>query len=98
MGEQNVPVGIYAGYVLVDDRTLEAAIFIGPAETFGETMVQAEAYILDFDEDIYGKEIKIQCIQKTRDHKKFASSEELVAAITQDIIDISLCLQELPKK
>lgn len=92
--ESDIPIGIYAGYVEFNQRVYEAAVFIGAAETFGETKVQLEAYLLDFEGDMYNASITVELIEKIRDHKKFSSANALHAAITQDIIDTRKCLQE----
>lgn len=92
--ESDIPIGIYAGYVEFNQGVYEAAIFIGAAETFGETEVQLEAYLLDFEGDMYNASITVELIEKIRDHKKFSSANALQAAITQDIIDTRKCLQE----
>lgn len=76
--------GIYISQVQLKDRELEAVTFIGAAETFGEKEVKAEIYILDFDEDIYGKEIKVQILKKIRDVEKFGSKEELIKKMKED--------------
>ena len=69
-------------------------MFIGPAETFGEHEVKLEAHLLDVEMDLYDQEICVELLQKTREHIVFSSSEELVAAITNDISTIRQCLQE----
>ena len=44
-----------------------------------------EAYILDFDEDIYGEQLKIEFIARLRDELKFDSVETLVEQIWRDV-------------
>lgn len=95
MMESAISVGIYAGYVEFNQQVYQAAIFVGAAETFGETEVQLEAYLLDFEGDMYNASITVELIQKIRDHKKFSSADALHTAITQDIIETRQCLQEL---
>lgn len=45
----------------------------------------AEIHILDFDEDLYGKNIKVDIIKKIRDEKKFSDLGELKIQIEKDI-------------
>ena len=44
-----------------------------------------EAHILNFNEDIYGKEIKVSFKKPIREEKKFNNIEELKLAISGDI-------------
>ena len=52
---EDIPDGIYVGFTTVENHKLSSLIFIGTPEMFGETEKKAEIYILDFDEDLYGK-------------------------------------------
>ncbi len=44
-----------------------------------------EVHLLNFDQDIYGKRICVEFLEKIRDEKKFASNAELIAQIKCDI-------------
>lgn len=59
-------------------------VFIGVAETFGDTEKQVEVYILDFNRNIYGQEITVQLLDKLRPSAKFASADELIAQMKRD--------------
>lgn len=70
-------------------RSYMAAIHIGPVPTFDETDTTSsiEVHILDFDGDeLYGQRLTVELIKKIRDIKKFASEEELKAAIAADCV------------
>lgn len=82
--DKNVEQGIYISIVQLDDKTYKALTFIGAAETFDEKEFKAEVYILDFNEDIYGKEINVELLKKIRDVKKFSSPEELKEKMKED--------------
>lgn len=79
---KNVKDGIYVG--TVGPMKLPALVFIGVAKTFDEEKRWAEVYILDFDEDIYGKEIEVELKNKIRNNKKFDSQAELVRQMKKD--------------
>lgn len=72
--------GIYIGRAL----NLPALVFIGANVTFGEDRRHGEAYILDYNEDLYGQEIEIEILKKLRDNKKFDSQEALVEQMKED--------------
>lgn len=47
-----------------------------------------EVHILDFDADIYGKNLKVDIVDKIRDNRKFEDAESLKNQIQKDIKDI----------
>ena len=77
--------GVYIAEALVTGRSLPAAVNIGIAPTIRQEDLAIEAHILDFDEDLRGKEIEIVFHDRVRPEKKFASVEELVAQIGRDV-------------
>lgn len=62
----------------------DALVFVGANETFGESEKKVEVYILDFNQDIYGVEIAIELIKKTRKVIKFNSEQELIEQMKKD--------------
>ncbi len=82
--DEATPEGIYLGYTNFDEKRLPSLIFVGRAVTFGETKKRAESYILDFDGDLYGKEIRLELVEKIRDGRKFAAEQEMVMQIKGD--------------
>lgn len=86
--EQAVPAnGVYAAYVVVEGRQLEALVNIGVRPTFGGLGEQAiiEAHVLDFAQDIYGVQIAVRFIARLRNELRFDGVEALVAQIQRDI-------------
>jgi riboflavin kinase / FMN adenylyltransferase len=82
---KKIPIGIYAGSVRVNQHSYAAAIFIGSAETFGETDVKAECFLLDFNDELYGQWISIHLLKQIRKHRTFTSPQALVKCITRDV-------------
>lgn len=77
--------GVYAARVeFRDGRSLPAAVNIGIRPMFETKIVMAEAHILDFDEDIYGRDIRIVPVEKIRNEAKYDSVEALIAQIGRD--------------
>lgn len=77
--------GIFISTTRVKNTEHPSITFIGASQTFGETAIQCETYILDFSGNLYGKEITITFIQKIRENKKFKSADALVRQIEKDI-------------
>jgi riboflavin kinase/FMN adenylyltransferase len=77
--------GVYVVRVLVADRKYDGVTNIGYNPTFGDAGLSVETHILDFQEDLLGKQIRIKFIERLRDEKTFESIEDLVAQIKRDI-------------
>ena len=73
--------GIYAGWA----EGHRAAISIGTNPHYGGHERRVEAFLLDFEGDLYGKRLIVQLWRRLRDERAFASEEELVAQIRCDV-------------
>ena len=78
-------LGIYAVTVDISEKLYPGVANIGYSPTFDDNQFTVEIHILDFDEDIYGREIRVNFIKRIRDEIKFSSITELSRQITQDI-------------
>ena len=78
------PADLQDGLYLGLTEGAPALVFVGANTTFGETDRRAEIYILDFDNDIYGRQIEVETLKKIRDVIKFDSAEALVAQMQED--------------
>lgn len=81
---QNILQGIYISQAKLNGVWKPSLTFIGKAETFGDCLFQSETYILALRQTLYDKWISIHLVKKIRENKKFASQEELIAAMKQD--------------
>jgi riboflavin kinase/FMN adenylyltransferase len=77
--------GIYAGRAHVDGIGRVAAIDVGTNPTFGVEPLHVEAYLLDFDGDLVGREMAVEFWARLRDEERFDSSEALVEAMAEDV-------------
>jgi riboflavin kinase/FMN adenylyltransferase len=63
-----------------------AAVSIGVRPTFGTgRAVLVEAYLLDRDEDLYGRALDLDFLERLRGERRFASRDELVEQMRRDI-------------
>ena len=69
--------GIYASRVIIDGKKYFGATNVGMNPTVNGKYLSIETNILDFNEDIYGKRVRIEFLEKIRDEKKFESLDEL---------------------
>lgn len=77
--------GIYAGYTLNAGRRRPSAISVGTNPTFGENPLSVEAFVIDFEGDLYGQDVEFEFTARLRDHIAFPSVEALNEAIAGDV-------------
>ncbi len=77
--------GVYAVEVIYEDKAYLGVANIGFNPTFGDNALSVETHILDFNQNIYGKVIRVNFVKRLRDEKKFANLKALKAQIQKDI-------------
>jgi riboflavin kinase / FMN adenylyltransferase len=82
--------GVYAGFVLVGDQEFAACTNVGVAPTFARAESRVEAYLLDFDGDLYGRVVDVGFTRRIRGEKKFSGIDELKAQIQRDVEEARL--------
>ena len=87
------PNGIYATIAQVDGKQFSSATNIGVRPTFGEGAKTVETHLLDYKGDLYGKDMRLEFVQKLRDEQSFPSSEDLKAQIDKDIREVEAILK-----
>ncbi|HVM17493.1 MAG TPA: riboflavin kinase [Gaiellaceae bacterium] len=73
--------GIYAGAALGH----RAAISIGTNPHYGGGEQRIEAFLLDFEGDLYGRRLVVELWERLRDERAFATEAELVEQIARDV-------------
>lgn len=76
--------GVYACKAAVDNREYLAVANIVSRPTVGGHQVRAESWLLDFDGDLYGKQLTLSFYEYLRPEKKFSNLEELRAEILRN--------------
>jgi riboflavin kinase/FMN adenylyltransferase len=84
--------GIYATIAEVDGKQFPSATNIGSRPTFGEGKKMVETHLLNYEDSLYGKEIRLEFVQKLRDEQRFPSSEELKIQIEKDVREVAQLL------
>ena len=78
--------GVYITRTLMDGQFYPSVTNVGLNPTFGDVgKLSVETHILNFDRDIYNKNIEVFFISKIRAEKKFKSGEELAEQVRRDI-------------
>lgn len=77
--------GVYAAYVKVDDDYHIAMVNYGLNPSFNrENHLSLEAHIIDFDQDLYDKELYIYLIKYLRDEIRFDDMKDLIKQLNHD--------------
>ncbi|MDR0675919.1 MAG: bifunctional riboflavin kinase/FMN adenylyltransferase [Elusimicrobiota bacterium] len=88
-----LPEGVFVGRVNVDEKIYNAVLSSGKRESLDKNKFKAqsvlklclEAHILDFNENIYGKEIEVYFIKKIRDQIKFETIDLVFEQVKKDV-------------
>lgn len=90
--------GVYVTQVIYDGKCYGGVLNIGYNPTFEGQKLSAETHIFDFNQDIYGKPIKINLLRFLRDEQKFSGPGELAKQIAKDIEEAKKVLEDAQKE
>ena len=86
--------GVYAGHLVTRDprsgasrERLPAAISVGTNPTFQGSRRTVEAFVLDYEGDLYGEHVGVEFASRLRPMEAFADIEGLLAAMAKDVSD-----------
>lgn len=77
--------GVYATWSHIDGQAYQSMTNIGKQPTFGGSQRIVEVYILDYRSNLYGRELKIDIMERLRGEKQFDTAEELKKQIAEDV-------------
>jgi riboflavin kinase / FMN adenylyltransferase len=85
-------VGVYAARAYVGGRWYRAAVNVGHNPTFASpdaetARVSIEAHLLDFEGDLYDRELRLDFLHRLRGEERFASVDELVEQMRRDVAE-----------
>jgi len=87
--------GVYAGAaVLPDGRRFAAAISVGTNPTFAGERLTVEAYLLDFDGDLYDQVLNVEFHRWLRDQVAFGGVDPLIRQLKKDVAAVRKNNQE----
>ena len=82
-----IPYGVYAVETKIDGNTYFGIVNFGMRPTFNKEKPIVEAYLFDFDNNIYDKNIELFFYKQIRQEKKFNGIKELLNQINLDIAE-----------
>lgn len=77
--------GVYVTRAYVGEASYPAVTNIGRRPTFDDGRPSIEPHILDFEGDLYGRELRIELLKRLRGEQKFSGVDELLAQIRRDV-------------
>jgi len=80
-------LGAYAGRVRAPEGEFVAALSVGYRPTFGGTQLRVEAFLLDFEGDLYQQRLELRFIKYLHPDIKFPSPDDLVGQLKKDVDD-----------
>jgi riboflavin kinase / FMN adenylyltransferase len=80
-------LGAYAGRVLAPEGEFVAALSVGYRPTFGGTQLRVEAFLLDFEGDLYQQRLELRFARYLHPDIRFPSPADLVRQLKQDVED-----------
>lgn len=87
--EEEIENGVYAAKITTEGTTYKAMVSVGIRPTVGENLDRRlEAYLFDFNGDLYDKIIEVELVEFIRPEEKFPSLEALKSKIECDRIEI----------
>lgn len=78
--------GVYVTYCTYNGVRYPSITNVGVKPTIGNYRKNVETHIFNFDKELYGKHIRVEFLEKTRDERKFENVEALSKQITDDCI------------
>lgn len=88
--------GIYATWAVVEGRRYEAATSIGVRPTFGMNDRTVEAFLLDYEGDLYGKTMTLEFASLLREEQAFTTVEALIEQMKVDVERTRAVLSKSP--
>ncbi len=88
--------GVYAVKVRIGDELYDGACNIGDNPTFSGEKQSIEVFVFDFSGELYGQNIRLYFIERLREERQFASTQELIDAISADVARCRAILSVTP--
>jgi riboflavin kinase/FMN adenylyltransferase len=80
-------LGAYAGRVKAPEGEFIAALSVGYRPTFGGTQLRVEAFLLDFEGDLYQQRLELRFVRYLHPDITFPTTGDLVQQLNRDVAD-----------
>jgi riboflavin kinase/FMN adenylyltransferase len=79
------PPGVFISRVGIGSKKFPSVTHVGSKPTFNEKEVMIESYIIDYNDSLYKKKLRVFFLEKIREEKKFENPEALSLQIKKDL-------------
>ena len=86
-------LGAYAGRARGEGRDFIAALSVGYRPTFGGTQLRVEAFLLNYEGDLYQKHLELRFVRYLHPDIKFPTPADLVQQLKRDVADTRRLVQ-----
>ena len=80
-------LGAYAGRAFGEGREFTAALSVGYRPTFGGTQLRVEAFLLNYEGDLYQKHLELRFVRYLHPDIRFNTPADLVVQLKKDVAD-----------
>jgi len=80
-------LGAYAGKARAEEGDFVAALSVGYRPTFGGTQLRVEAFLLDFEGDLYQRRLELRFVRYLHPDIAFPTVDDLVQQLKRDVAD-----------
>ena len=80
--------GVYSTQSIIDGDKYKSVTYVGKSPTFSGKSFKVETHIIDFDQYIYNRELKVDFYSKIRDDIRFVNRFDLIRQIRQDVEEV----------
>jgi riboflavin kinase / FMN adenylyltransferase len=80
-------LGAYAGRARAPEGDFVAALSVGYRPTFGGTQLRVEAFLLDFEGDLYQQRLELRFLRYLHGDIRFPTTDDLVNQLKRDVAD-----------
>ncbi len=89
--------GIYAAWIVIDNKTYKGALHYGPIPTFNDKEKTMEVHLIDVTDETFpdtdNNNIEVDIVDRLRDIKRFIETDDLIDQIHSDVEKIKRMLQ-----
>jgi len=80
-------LGAYAGRTISEEGRFVAALSVGYRPTFGGTQLRVEAFLLDFEGDLYQRKLELRFVRWLHPDIAFPTVDDLVQQLRRDVVE-----------
>ena len=80
----HIDTGVYVSKVTIQNQSFNGMLYVGTRPTFELCETTVEIHLLDYDENLYGRQISFRILQKIRHEIHFDTVDQLVEQLHQD--------------